>query len=122
MANVQLQPPEKFDLKNPDGWPAWKRRFEQFRVASGLSETDESRQISMLLYCIGPEVESVLDSTNITTGQRKKYDSVIAKLDAFFQVRNTIFERARFNRRCQGEDETAEEFITALFALAENCN
>ena len=123
MANIQLQPLEKFDLKNPDGWPAWKRWFEQFRVASGLSGTDKSRLISMLLYCIGPEVESVLDSTNISTGQRKKYDSVIAKLDSFFQVRrNTIFKRARFNCRCQGEDETAKEFITALFALAENRN
>ena len=36
--------------------------------------------------------------------------------------KNTIFERARFNRCCQGEDKTAEEFITALFALTENCN
>ena len=123
MANVQLQAPKSFDFKNPDSWPSWKKRFEQFRVASGLSETEEARQISMLLYCIGPEAESVLDSTNITTSQRKKYDSVVAKLDSFFQVRkNTIFERAKFNRRCQGEDETAEQFITALFALAENCN
>ena len=48
---------------------------------------------------------------------------MIAKLDSFFQVRrNTIFKRAKFNRRCQGEDKTTEEFITALFALAENCN
>ena len=76
----------------------------------------------MLLYCIGPEAESVLDSTNITTGQRKKYDTVVAKLDSFFQVRKTTFERARFNRRCQGADESAEEYITALFALAETSN
>ena len=123
MANVQLQTPKNFDLKNPDGWPSWKKQFEQFCIASGLSETDEARQIRMLLYCIGLEAESVLDSMNITPGQRKKYDSVIAKLDWFFQVRkNTIFERAKFNHRCQGEDETAEQFITALFALAENCN
>ena len=65
----------------------------------------------------------MLDSTNITTSQRKKYDTVIAKLDSFFHVRkNTIFERAIFNYHCQGEDETAEQFISALFAIAENCN
>lgn len=123
MANVQLQTPKNFDLRNPDGWPSWKKRFEQFRVASGLSETDEARQISTLLYCIGPEAENVLDSTNITTSQRKKYDTVVAKLDSFFQIRkNTIFEWAKFNRRCQGENETAEQFIAALFALADNCD
>lgn len=123
MANVQLQPPESFDLKNPDSWPSWKKWFEQFCVASGLSETEETRQISMLLYCIGPKAENLLDSTNTTTSQRKKYDTVIAKLDSFFHVRkNTIFERAIFNHCCQGEDETAEQFIIALFAIAENCN
>ena len=62
----------------------------------------------------------MLDSTSITFGLRKKYDTDVS---SFFQVRkNTIFECARFNRSCQGEDETAEEFITALFTLAENCN
>ena len=48
---------------------------------------------------------------------------MIAELDSFFQERrNTIFEKATLNRRSQGEDETAEEFITALFAQVENCN
>ena len=42
--------------------------------------------------------------------------------DDFFQVRkNVIFERARFNRRCQGETESAEQFITSLYNLAQNC-
>ena len=36
--------------------------------------------------------------------------------------KNTIFERVIFNCRCQGEDKTAKQFITALFAIAENCN
>ena len=85
MANVQLQTPKRFDFKNPDAWLSWKRRFEQFRITSGLSKTDEARQISMLLYCIGPEAESVLDSTNITSGQRKKYDTIIANWTPFFK-------------------------------------
>ena len=29
-----------------------------------------------------------------------------------------IFERARFNQSCQGETETAEQFITSLYNLA----
>ena len=75
-------------IYDPDSWLSWRRRFEQFRVASGLSETDESQQISMLLYCIGPEAENVLDSANITTAQWKKYDTVIAKLDSFLSEKN----------------------------------
>ena len=40
----------------------------------------------------------------------------------YFQVRaNPIYERARLGRRVQEPDETAEQYILALYALAENC-
>ena len=35
--------------------------------------------------------------------------------------KNVIFERARFNRRNQSEGEPAEQYITVLYNLAENC-
>ena len=123
MASLQLQPPDNFDFKKPDEWQRWKRRFEQFRSASGLSAESEERQISTLLYCLGQDAEEVLASTGITSEQRKKYNDVVAKLDQFFKVRkNTIFERARFNRRNQQEGESAEQYITVLFGLADNCD
>ena len=50
------------------------------------------------------------------------YDTVLAKLDGFFQVRrNIIFERARFNQRNQQEGEGAEHYIMALYELAAYC-
>ena len=33
-----------------------------------------------------------------------------------------IFERARFNQRNQNEGETAENYVTELYKLAEYCN
>lgn len=72
---------------------------------------------------MGENAEDTLASTDITNDDRKKYTQVIAKFDAFFQVRkNVIFERARFNRRNQEGGESAEQFITSLYSLAENCN
>ena len=64
----------------------------------------------------------MLDSTNITTAQRKSMTQSLLNWTRFSCKKNTIFEQARFNRRCQGEDETAEQFITSLFALPDNCN
>ena len=122
MASIRLQPPNPFSFKNPDDWPKWKRRFAQFRSASGLAEQDEGRQVSTLLYCLGEDAEDVLTSTNITTEDRRSYNAVIAKYDEYFQVRrNVIFERARFNRRCQREGESAEEYITVLYSYVETC-
>ena len=122
MAQIQLKTPETFNFGNPDDWPRWKRRFEQFRVASGLGTSTDIQQVSTLLYCIGEEAETVLDSTGLTEEERKQYATVLGKFDEHFKVRqNTIFERARFNCRYQQERESAEAYITELYRPSENC-
>ena len=122
MAQLNLQPPGEFNFKHPDDWPRWKRRFEQFRLASGLADGSDEKQVSTLLYCLGEETEAVLTSTNITDDEKKVYCTVMSKFDGYFRVRkNVIFERARFNRRSQQAGESAEQYITALYELAENC-
>ncbi len=73
MASVRLQPPEPFNLKTPDEWPRWKKRFDQFRLASGLSDESEERQVSTLLYLLGSEAEDVLSSTGILADERNVY-------------------------------------------------
>ena len=121
-SSVRLQPPAPFDFKSPDEWPRWRRRFQQFREASGLATEGDTKQVSTLLYCMGETAEDVLTSTDISADERKTFGSVIAKFDSFFKVRkNIIFERARFNRRSQEDGESAEEFITSLYQLVENC-
>ena len=119
---LRLEPPEPFNFRTPDDWPRWKRRFEQFRVASGLASDDAVKQVNTLLCCLGEEA-GVLTSTNVTADERKVYDSVVDKFDAFFKVRrNVIFERARFNRHNQVDGETAEQYTMELYRLAESCN
>ena len=123
MATIQLQPPNPFDFKHPDDWQSWKRRFEQYRHASGLATGNEQRQVSTLLYCLGEQADAVLSSTGISEDNRKKYSEVMSKFDEYFKVRkNIIFERARFNRRNQLPGETAEEYITVLFNLVDSCD
>jgi len=120
-SGVRFQPPASFNFMSRDDWPRWRRRFQQFREASGLAAEGDTKQVSTLLYCM-QTAEDVLTSTDITEDDKKKFDSVIAKFDSFFKVRkNVIFERARFNRRSQEDGESAEEFITSLYQLVENC-
>ena len=123
MAQLQLKPPDPFNFRTPDDCPRWRRRYEQFHIASGLLDADDVQQVNTLLYCIGEEAESVLSSTGITAEERKQYKTVIDKFEEFFMVRrNVIFERARFNQRNQNEGETPENYITELYKLAEYCN
>ena len=90
---LNLRPPDPFNFRNPDDWPRWKRRFEQYRVAAGLTSDSGAKQVNTLLYCLGEEAEAVLDSTNASAADKTSYD--------------TVFERARFNRRSQQEGKRA---------------
>ena len=83
-AALQLKVPEPFDFKKPEEWPRWKKMFEQYRIASGLGEESDQRQISTLLYCLGEEADDVLSSTNITEMQRRRYTDVLSNSTVFF--------------------------------------
>lgn len=64
---------------------------------------------------MGEEADAVLTSTNATAADRGVYQTVVEKLDGFFKVRkNTIYERARFNRGDQKEGESSEQHYTRM--------
>lgn len=119
----QIAPPEKFDFSQPAEWPKWVKRFERFQEASELNKKSDKLQISTLIYCIGATAEDILKSFSLSAEDSKKFDVMKGKLNAHFVgKRNVIFERAQFNRRQQMEDESANDFITSLYALIENCD
>ena len=123
MADSRLVPPQPFDFRKPDEWPRWLRRFEQYRVASGLSTEDEEKQLNTLLYCLGEEAGDVFAVSGATDKTKKKYTEAVDTFEKFFGVRkNLIFERARFNSRDQMEGESAEQYLLVLHALARNCD
>lgn len=123
MATFQIAPPEKFDFSQPDEWPKWLRRFERFRVASGVSANEEENQVNMLVYSMGERADDILHTFNLSVENKKKYDPVIEKFNAYFvKKRNTIFERAKFNQRIQESGKSVDSFITDLYSLVEHCS
>ena len=122
MEQFQVTPPPKFDFTKPEEWPKWIRRFERYRIASGLELKPDENQVNTLIYTMGDEAEDVLTALNLTEEEMSDYETLKNKLDAHFVVRrNVIFERAKFNQRQQEMGETADCFITALHGLAEHC-
>ena len=123
MATIQVAPPEKFNFSSPEGWTKWIRRFERYRVASGLSAKPEENQVNTLIYTMGDEGDDILSSFGLGEEEKIKYDVVKEKFQGYFiKKHNVIFERARFNVRSQLEGESIDSFVTALHGLAEHCN
>ncbi|KAK7878780.1 hypothetical protein WMY93_030940 [Mugilogobius chulae] len=121
-ATFTIKPPEPFDFAKPQEWEKWIRRFERFRVASNLNSSTDANQVNTLVYCMGDEADDVLRGLELTSEQRQQYDAVKSAFDKHFIPRkNVIYERAKFNKRVQQPAEPVDSFITALYALAENC-
>ena len=120
--SFQVAPPEPLSFKKPDEWPKWIRRFERFRLASALDEKEKVTQVNALIYAVGDEADDIMTCFGLTDQEKTDYDVVKTKFDGYFVVRrNAIFERAKFNRRSQEEDESVDSFITSLYCLAEHC-
>ena len=122
-ATYQVPTPEPFTFSRPEEWPKWRRRFERFRIASGLATKDDEIQVNTLLYSMGDEADDILRSFGLSEEDKKLYKPVLEEFDKhFIKRRNVIYERARFNSRKQEEGEPVDVFITALYTLAEHCN
>ena len=122
MASYQVSPLESFKFSKPEEWPKWIRRFERFRVASGLDTKSDEMQINTLIYSMGDEADDILGSFRLSEEEGKTFDVVRARFENFFvKKRNVIYERARFNLRRQEEGESVASFINDLYALAEHC-
>ena len=121
--SYQVQGPEPFSFSSPSEWPKWKRRFERFRIASGLVSKTEEEQVNTLIYLMGDTADDILLSLAVSDVELKKYDVVLKKFEDHFIVkRNLIYERSRFNSRQQEEGEAVDDFITSLYSLSEHCN
>ena len=119
--SFQVARPESFNFACPKQWMKWIRRFECFRIASGLSAKDKV-QVNTLIYTMGDEADDILRSFNLSEDDYKRYDAVKSKFESHFDKRrNVINERARFNMRRQEENEAINTFVTVIYTLAEHC-
>ena len=118
---MSIPPPDVFSWKKPEEWEKWIKRFDRYLIAAAI--TDDVKKVNTLIYCMGSQAEDALLGLNISTDDMKKYQTVKDKFDSHFIVkRNYIFERAKFNKRCQLETEPIETFLAELYNMVENCN
>lgn len=81
------------------------------------------RETNTLVYCMGDEADYILPGLKLTDEQKNVFLTVRDAFDSHFVVKNIdIYERARFNLRKQGDNETVKSFVKALYTLAEHCN
>ena len=119
---MSFKAPQEFDFSMPGNWPAWRDRWQRFKLAAKLHKETQEVQVSALIYSMGPTAEHLLTSFALTAEEKKKIDPVIKEFDSYFQPKtNTIAERHAFETRNQKQGESNESFIRTLLTMAEKC-
>ncbi|KAJ1094290.1 hypothetical protein NDU88_007368 [Pleurodeles waltl] len=126
MQNVTAPP---FFLSDPGEpvikWKKWKKIFENYARVCGTNLSGERKQ-ALLLHCLGGEGQEVLENLPPLSqaDQRglNEYEICARQLDLHYLPKiSTIMERYHFGLREHGEEESVEEYITALRKLASSC-
>ncbi|KAJ8871776.1 hypothetical protein PR048_028116 [Dryococelus australis] len=117
-----LSPRASFDFRRPEEWGSWFKRFQRYRLMSGLSEKCGEIQVSALTYILGQDAEDVMNGFNLSDEESASYEVAVKRFEShFIPKRNLIYKRAKFNLRSQLTGESVDTFVTALHSLTEKC-
>ena len=96
MAAFQISPPSSFDFTKPEEWPRWVRRFDRFRISSGLDEQPVENQVNTLIYTMGDQADDILSTwSDMTDDHKKDYGKVKARFEKQFVSRETQSSRGQ---------------------------
>ena len=124
-SRIELSPLALFDpVSDPTSlgprWKAWKRRFETYIAALGV--TDDTQKRALLLYQAGQATQDIFD-TLTDTGEANNYKKAMEKLDAYFTPKKNVdYEIFKFRTAVQLPNETVDQFATRLRKLAQTCS
>ena len=57
--SCQVARPDSFVFTKPNEWPKWIRRFERYRLASGLDGKPDAMHVNALVYTMGDEASDI---------------------------------------------------------------
>ena len=104
-------------------WKKFKRAWDNYAVVVRLQQFDEEYKTATFLSAIGREALEIYEGMTFNPPESSKVlDSVVQKFKEFcIGQTNETFERYVFNCRSQKEDESIDQYVSALRTLAKLC-
>lgn len=106
-----------------EAWRKWKKLFEVFLKASGVSKEPKEVQASLLVNLIGSAGYEVFTTFNFDAGESEDdVNCVLKKFDTYFGAKpNITVRRYKFFTRSQEEGENIDQYVTVLRVLSQQC-
>lgn len=106
-----------------DAWRKWKKLFNVFLKASGVSKEPKEVQASLLVNLVGPAGYEIFTTFTYSEGESEDdIGCLLKKYDAHFGTKpNITVSRYKFFTRSQEEGENIDQYVTALRVLSQSC-
>lgn len=107
-----------------ESWRQWRKLFEVFLKASGVSKEPKEIQASLLVNLIGSAGYEVYTTFMFQDGETEDdIDCVLKKFDNYFGTKpNITVTRYKFFSRNQVDGENIDQYVTALRLLSKQCD
>ncbi|UYV79499.1 K02A2.6-like [Cordylochernes scorpioides] len=120
-----LPPPSAFtiDQNDPNKWPKWRKKFENYIIASDLDSKTIQQQRAILLHIIGDSALEIYNTFGFEeNAQSPTIKDILDKYDQYFRpFKNTIYKRYIFFTCEQKLNQTFDDFVTEIKGKAEDC-
>ena len=105
-------------------WLIFKQQYSDYRLICGIGAKPKNYQAAVFRSCLGKEEIKIYNSlVYAETEDKDDVELIISKLDAYIiGETNEIYERFKFNKREQKEDESVDTYVTALKELIRSCS
>lgn len=114
-------PPMNMAGNLPENWKEWRRRFENYLIASELKKKDEDVQCAQLLQLMGDEALTICNTFTIEEADKDKIKPLMEQFEAHFVPKKSVhFERYKFLTYRQTTEAT-EQFIINVKNQAKQC-
>lgn len=106
-----------------DAWHKWRKLFEVFLKASGVSKEPKEVQASLLVNLIGSAGYEAFTTFKFDEGESEDdINCVLKKFDEYFGTKpNITVRRFKFFTRSQEDGENIDQYVTALRVLSQQC-
>ncbi|UYV66789.1 K02A2.6-like [Cordylochernes scorpioides] len=120
-----LPPPSAFtiDQNDPNKWPKWRKKFENYIITSDLDSKTIQQQRAILLHIIGDSALGIYITFGFEeNAQSPTIKDILDKYDQYFRpFKNTIYRRYIFFTCEQKLNQTFDDFVTEINSKAEDC-
>lgn len=120
-----LRPPKCLSLSGSDNskcWQLWLQQYEWFETATQLKKKPPEIQVATFMSSIGTDAVNIFNTFTFPNNDGEDINKIKDKFKQYFVPKlNVTYERYKFNKLTQLENEPFDEFLTKIRSQSSLC-